>query len=383
MNNTLSWVEINKKALLDNISQLCAFLKPGVKFAAVVKGNAYGHGIECITRLLKDHPKIDFFGVNSIEEAVVLKKEGVVKPIIILGYVSRSALPEVVSQGYHLVVYNKETLTALAKITTQQKKKVFLHLKIETGTYRQGVLERDLPKIASLVKENQRFLRLIGASTHFANIEDTTNHEYARFQLKNFHRALKILASLGLATSLNHCACSAALILFPETHFKLVRVGIALYGLWPSKETYLSHLEKMGRVELKLKPVLSWKTRIAQIKRVPKGAFIGYGCTYKTTAKSTLAILPVGYYDGYPRALSNKSYVLIRGERAPLRGRVCMNMLIVDITHIPGVKLEDEVILIGEDKNEKITADNLASLANTINYEIVSRINPCLPRKVV
>jgi alanine racemase len=177
-------------------------------------------------------------------------------------------------------------------------------------------------------------------------------------------------------------ACSAAAILFPETYFNLARVGIGLYGLWPSRETLVSCRQR-GQEPLKLKPVLSWRARVAQIKSVPVGAYIGYGCTYRTTRPTCLAIIPVGYYDGYDRSLSNASYVLIKGKRAPLRGRVCMNFIMVDITDIPGVALEDRVTLLGVDGREKITADQLASLAGTISYEIVTRLNPAIPRFIV
>jgi alanine racemase len=177
-------------------------------------------------------------------------------------------------------------------------------------------------------------------------------------------------------------SCSASAILFPDTYFDMVRAGIGMYGLWPSKETFLScRLQK--REPLRLEPVLSWKTRIAQVKKVPKGSFIGYGCTYRVSRKSVLAVLPIGYYDGYDRGLSNSSYVLVRGKRAPLRGRVAMDFIVVDVTDIPHVELEDEVVLLGKDGEESIRADDLASLVGTINYEIVTRINPLIPRIVI
>ena len=221
-----------------------------------------------------------------------------------------------------------------------------------------------------------------GISSHFANIEDTTDHSYPRLQLENFKRIIQKLEKNQIEIPVKHIACSASTILFPETYFDIVRLGIGMYGLWPSKETYLSCILQK-RQPLSLKPVLSWKTRIAQIKRVPKGAFLGYGCTFRTTRETTLAVLPTGYFDGYSRSLSNSSYVLIKGHRAPLRGRVCMNFIMVDITDIPGVSLEDEVTLLGPDGKEVISANDLATLSNTINYEIVTRINPLLPRVII
>jgi alanine racemase len=217
---------------------------------------------------------------------------------------------------------------------------------------------------------------------HFANIEDTTDHSYAQRQLEKFMEYVDLLGQNDINIPVKHVACSAAAILFPETFFDMVRVGIGIYGLWPSKETYLSCIQE-EREPVNIKPVLTWKTRVVQIKDVPDGAFIGYGCTYKTTRPTKLAVLPVGYYDGYDRHLSNASYVLIAGKRAPLRGRVAMNFITVDVTDIPDVCLEDEVVLLGPQDSERISAEQLASLCGTINYEIVTRINPEIPRLVV
>jgi alanine racemase len=167
--------------------------------------------------------------------------------------------------------------------------------------------------------------------------------------------------------------------LFNRTHLDLARVGIALYGLWPSRETYVSCLER-GKPSLDLKPVMSWKTRIAQVKDVPEGAYVGYGCAWRATRPTRIAVLPIGYYEGYARELSSLAHVLIHGKRAPVRGRICMNMCMVDVTDIQGARLEDEVVLLGRQGDESVTAEQLAAWAHTISYEIVSRIHPSLPR---
>jgi alanine racemase len=181
---------------------------------------------------------------------------------------------------------------------------------------------------------------------------------------------------------MRHAACSAAALLFTETHLDLARVGISLYGLWPSRETYVSCLEE-GQPALDLHPALTWKTRVAQVKNVAEGSFIGYGCTYRTTRPSRIAALPVGYHEGYDRGLSGVAHVLVRGRRAPVRGRVCMNICMVDVTDIPGVEVEDEVVLLGTQGDERVSAEQLAAWCGTISYEIVSRIHPGLPRLVV
>jgi alanine racemase len=225
-------------------------------------------------------------------------------------------------------------------------------------------------------------LVLEGISSHFANIEDTTDHSYARNQLKSFQECLERLTAEGIKVRLRHMSCSAAVMLFPKTHFDMVRVGIGVYGLWPSRETYVSCVMQK-KEPVSLRPVLSWKARIAQLKSVPAGAFVGYGCTYRTTRKTHLALVPVGYFDGYPRQLSNVAYVLVKGQRAPLRGRVAMNFIAIDVTDIPGVKLEEEVVLLGKMNQDELSAETMAAWAGTINYELVARLNPEIRRLVV
>jgi alanine racemase len=223
---------------------------------------------------------------------------------------------------------------------------------------------------------------LEGLSTHYANIEDVTEHHFAEYQLRNFREVCSLLESNGVSVPVRHTACTAAAILFPNTLFNMARVGIGLYGLWPSKETKISALQ--AHVPLnELKPVLAWKTRIAQIKLVKSGETIGYGCTDVATQDTRLAVLPIGYYDGYDRKLSSIGYVLIRGRRAPLRGRVCMNMIMVDVTNISKAELEDEVVLLGRQGGDSVSAEVLAGKIGTINYEVIARINPLLPRIVV
>lgn len=378
--SSLSWVEIDSNALQHNVKQFRNLIGRERILCGVVKSNAYGHGILEISKLLISFG-VDWLGVNSVEEGMILRDREIKAPIIILGYVPLSQLKEVVEYDFRIVVYNLETVRVLGEISNRIKKEVFLHIKLETGTHRQGIYPE---RIIEFVREIERFnfLRLEGLSTHFANIEDTTDHSYAEYQLGIFKKTIELLENNGINIPLKHTACTAATILFPETYFEMVRVGIGLYGLWPSRETLLSSMIN-GNPPVELKPVLTWKTRIAQIKDVKKGSFIGYGCTYKTGRDSKIAVLPIGYNEGYDRRLSNISYVLIKGYRAPVRGRVAMNMIMVDVTDIEGVKLEDEVVLIGSQGKERISAEYLASLCGTINYEIVTRINPLIPRIIV
>jgi len=375
----LQWIEIDRRALVHNAGRFRAFLGPGQKLMAVVKANAYGHGLlEASDIVLR--AGADWLGVNSVEEGAALREAGVGAPILVLGAVLLEDLERAVRSDLRLTVYSRETADALGRVAAKLKKKARVHLKVETGTQRQGVRAGDLLPMARRIL-SRRGLLLEGLSSHFANIEDTTSSAYPDTQLSLFRAAAARLERAGIEIPMKHMSCTAASILFPATYFDMIRVGIGLYGLWPSKETLLScRLQKRKPVELR--PVLSWRSRIAQVKPVPKGAFIGYGGTFRTTRTSRLAVIPVGYYDGYDRKLSNAAYVLIRGRRAAVRGRVAMDFITADVTDIPGAGLEDEVTLIGRDGREAITAESLASLAGTIGYEILARLNPQIPRIV-
>ena len=378
--NDLTWIEIDSKALKNNIRTIKNLAEKRLVGAAL-KANAYGHGLEEMVTALMKFSDFEYIALHSAAEAERARMAGWDRRILIVGYISRNYLSAVIDLDLEPTVYNLETIKRLGQLANKAKRKVDIHLKIETGTNRQGIDAANLGKFADIINLSKN-IRLKGISTHFANIEDTTNHAYADNQLKKFRKIVAEARHLGLKPKLTHTACSAALLLFEKTKLDMVRPGIALYGLWPSKETYLSY-RLMGGQNGILSPVLSWKTKVAQIKDVPAHSFIGYGCTYKTTSASRLAVIPVGYFDGYDRSLSNLAYVLIRGERAPIRGRICMNLMMADITSIKGVRLEDEVVLIGKSGKEILSADQLALWAGTVNYEILSRINEKIPKMVV
>ncbi len=378
--SSLVWVELDRGAPDHNLRELRKCAAPGVKMCAVVKSNAYGHGLAAMVKLLES---ADWFGVNSLEEGREIRALGEKRPVLVLGHVPLSALGEAVAHDLDLTLYNLQSLEALARLERERRKgrPVRVHLKVETGTGRQGVLPEEIEGFVRRLR-GLADAELVGVSTHFANIEDTLNHGYAERQIAEFQRALQILKGLGLQPPLVHAACTAPGILFPETHHTLVRAGIGVYGLWPSRETYLSAL--LGRRPVpELQPVLSWKTRIAQLKTLAEGSFVGYGCTFKTTRATRLAVLPVGYADGYDRGLGNTAHVLVAGKRAAVIGRVSMNMCMADVTDIPQARLEEEVVLLGESGEERISAETLATWAGTINYEIVTRISPLLERRVV
>lgn len=373
----LKWVEIDGSAPDWNLSQLrsCSD-KGGILFCAVVKSNAYGHGVEQMVTLL---PSADWFAVNCLDEGLELRALGVRKPVLLLGHVLLDRLREAVDADLRLTVYNRETIEELGRVL-RPGETCRIHVKVETGTGRQGIFPSEVPGFVDLARGTPGIL-VEGLSTHFANIEDTLNHNYAEGQLSEFRRALDQLRVTGSFPEVVHTACTAATILFPETHFNMLRTGIGLYGLWPSRETFLS-ARSVGRMVPDLRPVLSWKTRLVQIKELPQGSYIGYGCTYRTSRWTRLGVLPVGYADGYDRKCGNSAHVLVRGKRAPVLGRVCMNLIMIDLTDIPDARLEDEVVLLGRDGEECISAETMAEWVGTINYEVVTRISPFLPRVI-
>jgi len=375
--SSLVWVELDRTAPEHNLRQIRSGAAPGVIACAVIKSNAYGHGAAQIASLL---PSAEWFGVNSLEEGLELRRRGITRPVLLLGHVPLAELEAAVEADLGLTVYNRETLDHLSSYSSLPRP-ARIHVKVDTGTARQGVMPDQLEAFLRGVKRC-RNLTLEGISTHYANIEDTLNHEYAELQIARFASALEIVDRTVGRPPFIHTACTAAALLFSSTHFTMLRSGIGLYGLWPSRETLLASREKGGAVP-DFRPVLTWKTRVVQIKQVPEGSYVGYGCSYKTMRTTILGVLPVGYADGYDRALGNRAHVLIRGRRAPVIGRICMNLCMVDLTDVPGTKLEDEVVLLGASGTEHISAETMAEWAGTINYEIVTRISAFLPRKVL
>jgi alanine racemase len=374
----LTWIEISKNHLENNIQQLRKIIGKKTILCPCVKANAYGHGLIETSKIFLN-AGADWLSVNSVYEAQALCEAGITAPLYILGYVPLDSIKLAIELDCRLVVYNHETLKAVSSASIKTGNTAKIHLKVETGTNRQGILTKDLIAFAQNTKTFKN-IEIEGLSTHFANIEDTTDHSYAELQLKRFVDAASSLKEAGIDIPLLHCANSAATILFEKTRFNMVRSGISCYGMWPSSETYDAYIHEIKN-GFKLSPALTWKAKIAQIKSIPAGEPVGYGCTYKTEKETRLAIIPVGYYDGYDRSITN-GHVLINDQIAPIRGRVCMNIIMADITGIPDVKIEDEAVLIGKQGNKEITAEDFASWAGTINYEVTTRINERIQRVI-
>jgi len=369
-----SHIEIHSANLIHNLKLFHEHTGKPLMF--VVKANAYGHGLREVIQVTKELDYIGYYAVDSMAEALIVKEIAGEKKILVIGWADKEELEVLIRQGIEIIVPSMEYFNKVVPIAKKMGKAAKCHLKVETGTARLGMSPAE---VVDILNRAHKEVEVTGIYSHFANIEDTTDHSYARSQLAIYNELLGEIDSQSL---LKHFSCSASTLLFPETHFDMARVGISAYGFWPSKQTYISYIEQKGG-KIELKPALGWYSRVAQVKELKQGEYIGYGLTYRTFSNTKIAVIPVGYYDGYDRKCSNMANIIIKGVKAPVRGRVCMDMFMAEVTHIPGVKEGDPVTLIGTSGNEKVTIDDLADIIGTINYEVAARINPLIPRRIV
>jgi len=366
-----TWAEIDLGAFRHNFKEIKRKLKKGTSLLPVVKADGYGHGMEEIARAsLSCGAKL--LGVANIEEGIFLRKKGITAPILILG----SVYP--LSNFTHILRYNLtpaicslQASQELSKIAQRRKKKVRVHIKVDTGMGRIGVSAENA---VSLVKKVIQLPGIIieGIFTHLAAAD--SDYQFTMEQIGKFQSVINELKGDNINIKYKHAANSTAILRYSDAHFNLARPGISLYGLAP--------FEGAER-EINLKPVMQLKTKIVFIKRVKKGTSVSYGRTWRAERDSIIGTLPIGYADGYNRLLSNRGEVLIRGKRIPIVGRVCMDMCMVDITSLPDVKVGEEVVLIGSQGKENITADEIAKLIGTISYEVVCGISKRVPRKLI
>lgn len=369
-----SWLEISRSALQNNFNVFRS-IGGSSTLAPVLKSNAYGHGLKEVYEALASE-KLEWLCVAYLNEAKELRQLGYEGRILMVAPVFESEFSDLEYLQVDIMLTHFEQLDAW--VGSPNKPRV--HLKIDTGLTRQGFLPEQAEELCRRLGQNKPLI--VGICTHFANVEDVLEHDYADQQILNFKKASDVLRKHGF-NFIEHCASSASSLILAPSRFDLLRVGVSMYGLWPSPATRLSYLQINTKIP-DLRTALTWKTSVAMLKKVKAGAFIGYGCTYRALKDMQVAVLPMGYNEGYPRlAGDDKSYVLIRGQRCPLVGRISMNLMVVDVSHLQTVHRYDEVVLIGRSGNEEIDASRLAGWANTIHYELVTRIHPSLPRKLV
>ncbi len=371
-----TWAEIDLDALEYNIKQIRSKLSPNTKVMGVAKGDCYGHGDGYITRILQ-REGFDWFGVANTEEAISLRKKGIDKPILVLGYTPEQ-YTEVLDK-YHITqaVVGMDYTQRLQKEAKRLGVCIDCHIKLDTGMTRIGFQTDDenfaqsLQDIIAISKMEN--LRITGIFTHFA-VADAYTEDNPAFTEMQFHRFTKMIDALqkaGVDVGIRHCANSAAMISYPEKHLDMCRAGVVTYGMLPSAEC-------QGKIDLK--PLMTLKTSVGLIKKVKAGVQLSYGRTYTAQTDRIIATLPIGYADGYNRFLSNQSRMLIHGQYAPVVGRVCMDQTMVDITDIPDVKMGDEVVVFGKQGDAEISVEEIAEKLHTINYEVTCMVSKRVPR---
>ncbi|NPV90982.1 MAG: alanine racemase [Firmicutes bacterium] len=365
-----AWLEIDLSAIAHNTRELRRAARPTARLMSVVKANAYGHGAAEVSRVSLANGA-DWLAVATLDEALELRGQGFHCPILILGYTPEERAAEVVQGDVRATVFSPELPLALSQAAVRLGKTARVHVKIDSGMVRIGLSPG--PETVEAVRRISRLpgLEVEGFFTHLA-AADSRDKSFSLEQLRRFDQACAELREEGVEVKLRHAANSAGIIDLPESHYELVRAGISLYGYYPSDEVDCRSVE--------LRPAMSLKARIIQISEVPEATSVSYGRTYFTPRPSRIATLPLGYADGYPRLLSNRAEVLVRGQRAPVVGRVCMDQLMVDVGHLPEVELGDEVVLLGEQSGQRISAEEFGGWAETINYEIVTRMSTRLER---
>lgn len=353
-----STIEIDLGALRHNFAQVRTLVGNSTSILAVVKSDAYGHGMVPVARELENEG-IEYFGVSMCWEAVSLREQGINTPILILLGVEADEFPSVIHYGLTPVLFRTDIAAGLSSAALAAGTQVPVHVKIDTGMGRLGVPHEKAERFFELV-ESLKGLRVEGLLSHFASA-DEFDKTFSYLQLDRFRQTLAQAESIGLNFSYAHIANSAGIIDLPDAYLQLVRPGLMLYGAPPSQELHRP---------VSLKPVMTLKTRVLELKEVAANSPIGYGCTHITSKPSLIATLPVGYDDGYNRLLSNVGEILIRHRRAPVVGRISMCLTTADVTHVPGVQVDDEVVLLGTQGLQEITADEIAAKIGTISYEI-------------
>lgn len=369
-----STIELSKSALKHNLRFIRSLIGNSVINTAVVKGNAYGHGIEEVVPILESN-NIKSFGVFSADEALRVKNSLQGKQtIIIFGYIPDEDLEWIVDNEIECYVFDSVRASKLVRVSNRLNKKAIIHIDLETGMNRTGLNMQDLQKVIEIINKHKDHFHIRGICTHFAGAESISNYVRIINQFKRYNEAVDYLKGKGIVPDILHAASSAAAITYPETRLDMVRVGILQYGLWPSRETFIHYIHDRNSKKDPLKRMLKWKSQTMDIKHVKQGEFIGYGNFFQANKDMKIAIVPVGYYDGYSRSLSNQGKVLINNQRVSVIGMVNMNMIVCDVSRLPNIKIGDEVIIIGKQGKNHLTVASFGELSNQVNYELLVRL---------
>lgn len=368
------YAKIDLDAIAYNMEQMKQNIRPETKVMAVIKADGYGHGAVQIAEMMERWNYIWGFAVATLDEAVVLRTEGIQKPILVLGCVFPDQYMEMLKYEIRMNIYTEEMAESISRMAAREGKTAYMHIKLDTGMSRLGfgINEQSVETIKRISKMPN--VNMEGIFTHFTKA-DEKDKSFTKKQIQEFVWMTERLKEKNVRFAYEHCSNSAGIIDVPEANFDIVRAGISTYGLYPSEE--------VDKTNVKLKPALALKSHVAFVKEIESGTPVSYGGTFVAKEKMKIATIPVGYADGYPRSLSNKGYVLIRGKKAPILGRVCMDQFMVDVTQIEGVSFGDKVTMIGKDGNEILPVEVLSELSGRFNYEFVCDLGKRIPRVYV
>ncbi|MFV8369849.1 alanine racemase [Flavobacterium sp. LB2R40] len=381
--HTNSLIELDRSAYQKNINFLKNTFGKKVLVSSVVKGNAYGHGVQPFVAMAFQCG-ITHFSVFDVQEAKVVKATLQDKAtILVMGLVQDEDMEWVIKNDIEFFIFDKSRLTIAMKTAKKLDKKATLHIEVETGMNRTGFEKNELNTVIAFLKKHVQHLNFKGLCTHYAGAESIANYYRVDQQIQKFEEIYTFFCKNDLKPEIRHSACSAASIMFPQTRMDMVRIGIMQYGLWPSPEVFVTYLNSKKNKTDPLQRVITWKSAIMSVKKVNIGDFIGYGTSFMAKRKMKIAVIPIGYCHGYSRSLSNQGRVLILGQRCVVVGSVNMNMMTVDITDIEMAKKEDEVVLIGTQKELSVSVASFSDFSNQLNYELLTRISKAIPRKII
>ena len=384
-----SRIELNCDNLRANADFIRGMIGEQCRLSFVIKGNAYGHGIEKMVPMAEQVGIRHFSVFSSDEAARALAVKTGESRIMIMGYIADEMLTWAIENGISFYITSIDRLRATAEAVNHTDGTANVHLELETGFHRTGLKKTDIAEVADILSKTGGRIKVEGTATHYAGAESIANYYRIQKQIVKYNELCNHMILSGIDPGIRHTACSAATLTYPETVMDMVRVGIALYGFWPTSETKMNFLlnystkedgEELSMAPSPLKRVMSWKTEVMSLHTVGPGKFVGYGNSCLTSIRSRFAAIPIGYSHGFSRDLSNCGYVLIRGKRAYVSGVVNMNMLMVDVTEIPDVQREDEVVIIGHQENSEITVSSFSALSQYLNYEVLVQIPSEIPR---
>lgn len=381
-----TWIEISRGNIKKNYEVFRSLISSKTKLMAVVKSNAYGHSLVDFSR---EAEKLgaDFLGVDSAVEALALRREGIKTPILVLGYTLPEMIEKAVLADVSFAISSMNQLREFQSLKFESEKPHFapigigasrgkpkIHLKVDTGMHRQGFLPEEGKDVVKILENFRDEIIVEGIFTHFASSKNPAFPAYTIHQVEDFKDWISLLKNAGW-NPIAHASATSGAILFPEAHFDMVRIGIGLYGYWPSKET-----KSYAENRIKLSPAMSWKTIISEIKKLKKGEKLGYDLTEELWRDSVIGICPVGYWHGFPRSLSGIGHLMVKGKRVKVLGRVSMDMIVVDLTDVKDIKEGEEAVILGKSGKEEITADEIGAMADSCSYEIITRTNPLIKR---